>query len=158
MIMKKAFLFYAFVLSIAGCSTSTVSIDQLILKKGRYYAPGSGRAFTGEATLTFDNGTIAGWVQFKNGVPDGRWVAYGYEHEIVQEGSYVPVSINSEAFLKRADIIRFNLCKTKEGKWSFTDAFIVTNTPGTFAAEAFKPQLEDYLRRNGALIQEDTLN
>lgn len=76
----------------------------------------------------------------------------------MQEGNYVPVDISNDGSFKYKNIIRLNLCTTKEGNAEFTDAFIITNTPTQYREEEFKPILNAYLKSHTIVIKEDSLH
>ncbi|MGF6928963.1 hypothetical protein QFZ48_004463 [Chitinophaga sp. W2I13] len=69
------------------------------------------KPFSGIAVIKFDNGKVSNSIHFKNGIPDGKWTAYGYQGEIVQEGKYTPIPIDNsnELFenIKRISVLFF---------------------------------------------------
>lgn len=144
-------LIYVFVASfiLLGCSSTKVSIDNLQVKENRYYLQGK-KPYTGKVISKFDNGSVASVIQIKNGIPDGKWVAYGYKGEIVQEGSYQPVNISEENMFKNNNFIRLNVCNTKEGAIEFTDVFVVT--------ESIEPNVRDYKNEILAFLKSKSIN
>jgi hypothetical protein len=154
--MQIKIIFIALVV-LLGCSPAKVSISKLTLKNSLYYYLQTKQPYTGEVLIKFDNGKTASVINIKNGVPDGRWVAYGYQGEIVQEGVYQPVDISTEFFFKGSDFIRLNVCTTKEGSVEFTDIFLVTNTPEKTYSED-KDKILAFLKTKSINIIDDNIH
>jgi hypothetical protein len=154
--MKFYFVFAA-VLIFGGCTPTKVSIDKLQVRENRYYLKNE-KPYTGEVVSNFDNGSIAGIIQMKDGVPNGRWVAYGYNGEIVQEGNFQPLSISNESLFSNINVVRLNVCNTKEGKIEFTDVYVVSKSITDFNIEQYKHQLLSFLKYKSVIIKGDSIN
>lgn len=140
-----------------ACSPTKVSIDELSLKESRYFYLHSKQPYTGEAISKFDNGKISSMIKFKNGVPDGKWFAYGYKGEIIQEGYYHSIDISNEDKFKGEAFLRLNICTTKEGPVEFTDIILVSKKRENITVEN-KNKLRDFLKSKSINIKGDSIN
>jgi len=98
----------------------------LIIKKSIFYKD-STKVYSGHAFSKFDDGKISNDVLIENGIPSGKWIAYGYQGEIVQRGSYNPVMLDYVNIEDLKEVQRINICETEEGNERFFDIFIVSN-------------------------------
>ena len=155
--MRSLFIFSFFVFITWSCSSPKIAIDKLIMKQGKYYSINSKNPYAGKVISKFDNGNIASIIEMKNGVPNGKWVAYGYKNEVVQEGSYNPIDVSNDALLMNSTISRLNVCTTKEGAIEFTDIFLVTDTPDK-KVENIKAQVSTFLKSRSIVIKGDSIN
>ena len=153
----KFYLIFSILLTFWSCTQKNVSIDKLQIKENRYCLKND-TPFTGEAVSNYDNGTIACIIQMKDGVPNGRWVAYGYKGEVVQEGNYQPISEINEELFDNSNIIRLNVRNTKEGIIEFTDVYVVLKSIQTFNIKMHKNQLLSIIKSNSVIIKGDTIN
>ncbi|WP_116543014.1 toxin-antitoxin system YwqK family antitoxin [Pontibacter virosus] len=131
-------------------------MDQLQERKGTYYL--NKKPFNGKAVSKFDNGNISGFIEFKNGIPNGKWIAYGYAGEIVQEGSFQPIIVNSNNSLTSDDIKRINLCTTREGAIEFTDVYVIVETNGILDKSRMKANVNAFLKSESISIKGDSIN
>lgn len=132
-------------------------MDKLQVKENRYYLHGE-KPYTGKVVSKFDNGGISSIIQMKNGIPDGKWTAYGYKGEIMQEGSYYPVNVSNENMFKDDNFIRLNVCNTKEGTIEFTNVFVVTKSIEPRDVGNYKNKILDFLKSKSINIKDDSIN
>lgn len=158
MTMRLLFSISLFVLLFSGCSSSKVNIDRLQVKQSRYYLPNSSKPYSGKVVFRYENGDVSNVVEIKNGVPDGKWIAYGYKKEIVQEGSYTPIDLRNEVDFFTDSINRLNVCVTKEGMAEFTDILLITDRPNKKDADDEKKRILAVLKSHSILIKGDTIN
>jgi hypothetical protein len=143
---------------ISGCSPKRISIDKLQLKGNNYFYMQTNQPYTGLVISKFENGNIANIIKMKDGIPNGKWVAYGYKGEIIQEGCYQPIDISNEFFLGgRGNFVRLNVCTAKEGAFEFTDVFFVTKNFNHDYSEN-KNKLLAFLKSQSIYIKGDTIN
>jgi antitoxin component YwqK of YwqJK toxin-antitoxin module len=83
--MRILLLSSLFIFLRLGCSSSRVNIDRLQIRQGKYYLINSSKLYNGKVVFKHDNGNVSNIIEIKEGVPDGKWIAYGYKKEIVQE-------------------------------------------------------------------------
>lgn len=109
-----------------GCKNS-VPIENLVFVNNKLYTSEGMTSFTGRGYSKFPSGTISNKITFINGVPDGEWVSYGYEGEVIQKGFYSPrfLKHDSVGFVK--GVLRINICKIQEGSSATSCLFIITN-------------------------------
>jgi hypothetical protein len=153
----KLYFVFAIILILGGCTPTKVSIDKLQVKESRYYLKNE-KPYTGEVVSSFDNGSIASIIQMKGGVPNGRWVAYGYKGEIVQEGNYQPVHISNEELFSNSNVVRLNVCNTKEGQIEFTDVYVVSKSIPDINLEQYKHQLLSFLKTKSVTVKGSSIN
>lgn len=158
---NQANIFFLFALSFfTSCKSSEVLQNDLCLEDDKYIRCNTEKAFSGTVITTFDNKQIATKTQFKDGIPDGSWTAYGYQGEIVQTGTYKPIKIENNFFVG-CNISRVNLCTTNENGNIFFDAFII-KAPGSNCSSSgmndYKKQIAVFLKNKKIMSNNDTLN
>lgn len=122
--MNKTIRLYISCLLFLGCSNPVILKDDLEFKEFKYFNKRNDKPFSGTALIKFDNGKVSNSIRFKNGIPDGKWEAYGYQGEIVQEGRYTPVSIDDSDKLFE-NIKRISVYFFKEGEFKTNDILII---------------------------------
>lgn len=115
---------YISCLLLLGCSEPVILKDDLEFKEFKYFSKRNDKPFSGTAVIKFDNGKVSNSIRFKNGIPDGKWEAYGYQGEITQEGRYTPVPIDDPDKLFE-NIKRISVCFFKEGEFTTNDILII---------------------------------
>jgi hypothetical protein len=113
------------ILFIAGCSSSIKLKSELKKENNRYYY--DNKPFTGVAISEFKNRQISDEVNFKNGLPEGKWKTYGYDGEVIQEGTYQAYYLRNAEIGKLRGIKRVNICTYKEGDINLIDVHIINN-------------------------------
>ena len=116
---------FIFLFVVAGCVNSTILVKDLVIKNSFFYKD-SIELYSGHAFTKFENGRISNDILIKDGIPSGEWIAYGYQGEIVQKGSYRPVIFNYIRIEDLKRIQRINICEVEEGSERFIDIFIVS--------------------------------
>lgn len=155
----RVFIFFCSILILVfGCTSSDVNINRLQIRQNKLYEVGSSNPFTGKVILNHDDGSLSNTFELKNGIPDGKWVAFGYENEIVQEGSYNPIDLSSEPSFFADSVKRLNICFTREGDVEFTDIFLVTDVKNKKPIENEKSRILGFLRAHSIAIKGDTIN
>ena len=147
-----------FVTFIFGCSSRGVTIEDLQIKNNKYYLNNSKTPYSGKVVSKFEDGGISDIVEMKDGIPNGKWVAYGYNKEVIQEGTYCPFDVEREAEFATSNISRFNVCITKEGSIEFTNVFLITDDTNKVERESLKPQVFLFLKNYIVLFKGDTIN
>ena len=61
----------------ASCS-SKKSFEDLYLKDDQYCLKETKSPFTGEVIIRFKSGNISNKIEMKDGIPNGKWISYGY--------------------------------------------------------------------------------
>ena len=122
--MNKTIRLYICCLLFLGCSDLVILKDDLEFKEFKYFNKGNDKPFSGTAVIKFDNGKVSNSIRFKNGIPDGKWEAYGYQGEIVQEGRYTPVPIDDSDKLFE-NIKRISVYFFKEGEFKTNDILVI---------------------------------
>lgn len=156
--MKLFFIIIFPILILLGCSNSKVNIDGLQIRQGKYYSLNAQKPFSGEAISKFDDGNIASIIELKEGVPNGKWITYGYKQEIIQEGFYHPINVSNETEFMKDSIKRLNVCTTKEGEIEFTDIFLITDKNDKKDVGNEKSKITAFLKKRSILIKGDTIN
>ena len=115
-----------FVLFLFSCKPDCILLDELTLKGDRFYISETD-LFTGMACDMFegDDKQTAFKVEFNSGIPDGDWNSYGFSGEVIQSGTYEPIYLGNDSFLKKLGVKRLNIWLGKEGNYSFRTLFIV---------------------------------
>ncbi|WP_129716184.1 hypothetical protein [Pedobacter sp. SYP-B3415] len=121
--MKKVYLIF-FLLLGEACGNPEASFKELVVKDNLFYKD-SLTVYSGYVFSEFDNGDISSKIPIKNGIPDGKWVAYGYDGEIVQSGTFKPIITGLVTLADLKQVSRINICDTNELKEHFIDIFIV---------------------------------
>ena len=156
--MKRVFIAsFLIILLFSSCTSSKELVSDLVLKNDRYYKKKSEQPFTGIAITKFDNGVMSSSTELKNGVPNGKWFAYGYKSEIVQEGKYIPVVTNEPLFVEK-NIKRLNVSFGKEGSYSFTDVYVIVENTLVSDIANLKKDIQQLLQRRNILVNKDSLN
>ena len=141
-----SYLYLLFSLLLIGCHNNRVNLDTLKLFKHKYYADGNHTTpFSGTAVSMFETGHISVNVNFNNGIPDGKWEAFGYDGEVVQNGTHQPISFKNIDIGPTIGVNRINICTTNEGKYTFVDIFLITDSIGK-GTDPSSPALIDSLR------------
>ena len=156
--MKYIFLKICFLFICISCTNSNITIDHLFINQGKYYLQDSNNPYSGKVVTKFENGNISNVIELKNGIPNGKWIAYGYKNEIVQEGMYTPIEINSlDTLFTNLNIGRLNVCHTKEGSKEFTDVFLITNNSYKTKERDIKTYVSQYLKNHLIIPKEDSI-
>jgi hypothetical protein len=156
--MKFLFAFYFAMLLLYGCSDLKVDVERLQLIDGKYYLANSSKPYSGEVIFTFDNGDISNLVEMKGGVPNGKWFAYGYKKEVIQEGVYKPLDLSNDELFFQDRIRRINICITKEGGSEFTDILLITDMPyDKLPAEKMR-RIASLIKKSTEFVFDDTIN
>ena len=87
-----------------------LSINDLVEKDGLYYEKNSDDPFSGEVT-----GNIVG--KFKNGKPEGEWVEYYENGELLSKGNYINGELDGEFLYNFEDGQLREKGNVKNGKW-----------------------------------------
>jgi hypothetical protein len=134
--MKTIIVLSAILVVIMGFSSCQEKryIDQLVNKGSLYYlSQNSKKPFKGKAYSKVkrrDIEYILAYYTFKDGVPNGSWETYGYEHEILQKGKFTPTLDVEDLkrdfpYLKRVNINRYS-----EGDENLQiDIFLISSDP-----------------------------
>lgn len=157
--MRLLTIIILFAFFIEGCTSSKITIDNLQMIQNKYYLAGTQKPYSGKVISKFDNGDVSSVIEIKEGVPNGKWIAYGYKNEIVQEGSYYPINVSNETEFMQDSIKRLNICFTKEGLMEFTDVFLITNEPDKKKGGNINSQIIfTFLKNHSIVIKGDTIN
>ncbi|HEY8389133.1 MAG TPA: hypothetical protein VIK74_11040 [Parasegetibacter sp.] len=154
--MKLCF-FVASLVILCGCFPSQISLDKLQIEANQYCLK-NGKPYTGKVISHFDNGNVASIIQMKDGVPNGRWIVYGYKREIIQEGNFHPVSTIPDDIFNNSNIVRLNVCNIKEGINEFTNVYIVANSTGNYNTGQYKRKLLSFLINKSITVKGDSIN
>jgi len=114
-------------LLLIGCFNHKVQISDLRILHNKYYYKEEKIPFSGIVISKFESGQVLNEINVQNGIPIGNWVAYGYDGEVVQNGTFRPFYLRKNRINSITGIERINLCPTKEGNVSFIDLYIITN-------------------------------
>ena len=139
-----------------GCTQKT-DLDKLELKDNYYYAQGKSSKFTGQAISKLSNGKPSNVLNFRNGVPDGRWKAYGYDGVVVQEGENHVVKSVDRSALDPA-IIRLNVQLMIELDYREKDVLAIVKDPSAVNKNTIKQNVMAYLKSHPDLLGSDTLH
>jgi hypothetical protein len=140
---------------ISSCTPTEVTLDKLELRESKYFLIDSEKPFNGKLITEFEKGKVASEIPVKEGIPKGKWLAYGYHHEIVQEGKFNPIDVNNEKEFINRGVKRINICDTKEGNIEFTKIYVIYDKQ----IENFdlKAQILSLLRDRSIHIKGDTI-
>jgi hypothetical protein len=157
----KELIFIIYTL-IAGCSANDVLVNKMILRNGRYFISNDTHVpYTGTALSKFDTGKLSEKTSFINGVPNGKWLAYGYNGEVIQSGTYKPRLLKSLDIETIKQIIRINICTTIEGNQNFIVLYLVSNNGEEFDIEKKAPLFNiilEKLKQQGITIRNDLVD
>lgn len=159
--MDKIFLIF-FSIVITGCLKNKVKLKDLKINNGIYHISRSNEPYSGHAYSYFKEGGMSNDIYIKEGIPSGKWMAYGYDGEIVQSGEFNPLLVDQITILDVTAIDRINVCFTKEGDYKFIDVFIISNTLQKVVDKAgdkeFRSALLEVLRSNNVKIDTKKIN
>ncbi|SEK53125.1 hypothetical protein SAMN05421740_1022 [Parapedobacter koreensis] len=86
-----------------------------------------GKPYSGEVFDLFNNSnTISYTAKVIKGIPSGRWIAYGYNGEVVSEGRFITLDTEGGN-----DFSRITLERSKENEIEINKVFVVTDDPDT---------------------------
>lgn len=156
--MKSLFLICVISVLSLGCSDTQIHEDLLQLRQGKYYFQRSSTPYTGKVVSKFDDGNISSIIDVKQGIPNGKWIAYGYQKEIVQEGSYTPIDLSAEPDFFQEGIYRLNVCVTREGGFEFTEILLLTETPGKKDTTKETVRILNVLKKHAIQLKGDTIS
>ena len=148
---------FLIILLFNSCTPPKELVSALILKNSKYCKKQSAQTYTGIVITKFDNGIISTSTELKNGIPDGKWFVYGYKSEIIQEGKYIPVLMNEPLFTEKS-IKRLNISFGKEGSYSFTDVYVITENILLNDTANLRKNIQQLLQRKNILTNKDSVN
>lgn len=120
--------------------------------------------FSGVAYATFKNSiredpnTISHTTNFKNGVPDGKYVDYASKGEVFQSGEFVPVFEVAELQKHFSSIKRLSICKTHFNSLeSEILVIIISSQPNIDSTDLNSRQeiVKDFIRKNKYLSEKE---
>lgn len=136
--------------------TNTVLIKDLKLKNNKYYHGESSSPFTGIAKGYFDSGELSSEINFKKGIPVGRFTGYAYNGEKVNQGISSIIKF-SERKTYLSDVVRINLDRWYEVEsMPFISIYFVTALPNSEILK-YKNEITKMLRKDKFINQTDTL-
>jgi hypothetical protein len=156
--MRCIIIFALWIFSTWGCSSPKVGLDELKMRQNKYYFGSSQKPYSGKIISKYDNGYISNIIEMKDGIPNGKWVVYGYKKEIIQEGFYNPITVSNEADFFKNSIKRLNVCTTKEGEVEFKDILIITDASDKKELGDEKSKILAFLRSHSMIVNGDTIN
>ncbi|PUZ19213.1 hypothetical protein GA0116948_1315 [Chitinophaga costaii] len=153
---KLLCIFSLTILILSSCTLSQQLVSNLELKNNKYYGTESGQLFSGKAITKFDNGIISSSTELKNGIPNGKWFAYGYKNEVIQEGKYIPIF--SAQLGNEKKIERLNVCFGKEGNYLFIDVYAIADKNLISDTINLKRTIEQFLQKENIISNKDSIN
>lgn len=156
--MFKMFCLFGFqMIVLSSCHPSKVQLSDLIYTDFKYYKKGSDHLFTGTAIAIFENGNISNTIELKDGIPNGKWVAYGYKGEIIQEGYYTPITISEGDLFIKKTVQRINVCFGREGSYSSTIIYVISDTSRLYVDTInLRNRISQLLTKERSLSVEET--
>lgn len=119
--MRYFIIIILFILT--GCK-SDISIDNIEEREhGLSYIKGTNTLVDGRVVRKFDDGNTAEINHFKNGMPVGDWVAYGYQGEIISHGFGTEIK-QYETGLKGTDLNYCVLSICMEGGYTYATLYM----------------------------------
>jgi len=145
-----------FLLIVTACSCNrNADLHQLVLRDNAYYLPGKSDKFSGRATTKLPNGKTSNIVNFRDGIPYGQWMAFGYEGEIIQDGSYRVVVPSEDDGLDRS-IVRLNVHTMLEGDYREKEVLVIVRERPRLDSAKVRENVKDYLAKHRDLLQSDS--
>jgi hypothetical protein len=122
MICLLSFLFVA-------CTQKEILLDDLFLINNKYcfLSNGSNKSFTGTGYLKHKDGSLKWKVKFKDGIPNGNSVFYGFESDVISTAEYelIPFNFSGE---KMKNVVRINLVKSLEGEYEYYTLLVICSS------------------------------
>jgi hypothetical protein len=125
--MKQGWYYGLSLLLLPGC---TQPMDELVYADS-VFKTASARPFTGIGRFYFASGTVSDQIHFQDGIPNGTWVSYGYQGEVIYQGEFTPLPLPPRSPIRRAacalpDLKRVTLRKSMDGVHTSYDVLLVS--------------------------------
>jgi hypothetical protein len=111
-----------------GCNSANKQCDSVIFKNGLYYNKTANSLASGEICYRDGKGRLQSIVNFKDGIPSGKWSSFGFAGEVIQEGVTESFDVSSSDSLKAIggdNVLRISFSKIKEGTETLNELSIV---------------------------------
>ncbi|WBA44004.1 hypothetical protein [Hymenobacter canadensis] len=132
---------------VAGCEQRQ-NLATLTYRQHLYVTPDK-TVFTGVGVREFDDGQQAELIRFEQGIPSGTWQAFGYQGEIIQEGSYrvlpLPSGVHAYHGLR---VKRLNLFHFREGNYDYDELLVISPDSNLYGSYT----LAEFARRQPFLV------
>lgn len=118
---------------VTGCEQRQ-NLATLTYRQHVYVTPDK-TVFTGVGVREFASGRTAEQVQFEQGIPSGTWQAFGYDGEIIQQGSYrllpLPNGVHAYHGLR---VKRLNLFHFTEENHVYNELLVISPDSGLYGS------------------------
>jgi hypothetical protein len=155
------YLVFLFAFALICCGRK-IDLSELVNKNFLYFPkadtlkPFSGTA-DGKDTSRGTEYVLTSYT-FKNGIPNGKWKAYGYQHETIMNGRFTPVLKIEEIKNDFPDLKRINIDRYTEGTdEKMVDLLLISGNPSinSINYKIKKKILLEYLVRKRYLLEEE---
>lgn len=145
MIIKhKKISTFILILFLYSCKES--KLNDIITQDGIYIYKKNRKPVNGRITDNFENGKLSCEIDFKNGIPVGDFISYGYKGEIVGITKHQIVSKDTNGIYDANNIERLCITNYLEDKNEIIDLDVVLKQKSVLNYELLTVQLLDLVK------------
>lgn len=113
------------ILMAASCQQKVVDQDEIEISQYKFYLKSTGKPFSGIVNYRsphfYDSNKVQTKYTYVNGVPRGKWFAYGFAGEVTHHGEFIDLSQLNSPVPYRVKCERVDVNRWFEGDVEFID-------------------------------------